>query len=81
MDDLKERLQKRVTRCTGWKRVTVNLSRTDLTVDCETGCLLHYVLPQGVHAGKEAYGRLRNIGITEDLLTEIDALSVSGKSA
>lgn len=81
MDDLKERLQKLVTRCTGWKSVTVNLSETDVTVDCETGRLLHYVLPKGMHAGREVYGRLRNVGITEDLLTEIDALSVSGKSA
>ena len=77
--DLKERLQAHITRYTGWKSVTVTLSDTALTVDCEAGCLLLYVFPNGVHAGKEVYGRLRNAGITQDLLTEINEMSTCQK--
>lgn len=75
MTELETKIQTRVTRATGWKSVTVKLTKESLLVNASCGCLLSYTLPNGVHHGREVYGRIRNVGIDSDLLSEIHSLS------
>lgn len=75
MTELETKIQARVTRATGWKSIVVSLTKESLLVNGECGCLLSYMLPKGMYPGKEVYGRIRNVGIDSDLLTEIHSVS------